>query len=90
MGWLQEGIDWYYELFKETVLNHKESWVIEFEMDVVESLKEWHYQNASLDEICSWRQGKDASQVVKWGRRWLLSGMKAKLWQCNLIQFLGM
>jgi hypothetical protein len=25
MGWLQEGIDWYNELFKETVLNRKES-----------------------------------------------------------------
>ena len=40
MGWLQEGINWYNELFKETVLNQKESWVIDFEMDVVESLKE--------------------------------------------------
>jgi hypothetical protein len=35
-----KGIDWYNELFKETVLNQKESWAIEFEMDVVESLKE--------------------------------------------------
>jgi hypothetical protein len=24
MGWLQEGIDWYNKLFKETVLNQKE------------------------------------------------------------------
>ena len=51
MGWSQEGIDWYNELFKETVLNQKESWAIDFEMDVVESLKEWHYRNASLEEI---------------------------------------
>jgi hypothetical protein len=35
MGWLQEGINWYNELFKETVLNHKESWVIDFEIDVI-------------------------------------------------------
>jgi hypothetical protein len=40
MGCSQEGIDWYNELFKETVLNWKESWVIDFEMDVVEPLKE--------------------------------------------------
>jgi hypothetical protein len=40
MGWLQEGIDWYNELCKETVLNQKESWANDFEMDVVESLKE--------------------------------------------------
>jgi hypothetical protein len=41
MGWLQEGINWYNELFKETVLNQKEIWAIDFEMlDVVESLKE--------------------------------------------------
>jgi hypothetical protein len=40
MGWSQEGIDQDNELFKETVLNQKESWVIDFEMDVVESLKE--------------------------------------------------
>jgi hypothetical protein len=40
MGWLQEGIDWYNELFKETGLNQKESWANDFEMDVVESLKE--------------------------------------------------
>jgi hypothetical protein len=33
------------------VLNQKESWVIDFEMDVVESLKERHYWNASLEEI---------------------------------------
>jgi hypothetical protein len=39
-GWLQEGIDHYNELFKATVLNQKESWAIDFEMDVVESLKE--------------------------------------------------
>jgi hypothetical protein len=51
MGWLQEGIDWYNKLFKEAALNQKESQAIEFEMDVVESLKERHYQNASLDEI---------------------------------------
>jgi hypothetical protein len=60
-------------------------------MDVVESLKEQHYRNASLEEIWQ-RQGKDASWVqwmVKWGRRWLLSGMKVKLWQCNLIWFSG-
>jgi hypothetical protein len=55
MGWSQEGIDWYNELFKETVLNRKESWANDFEMDVVESLKERHYQNASLEEI---RQSK--------------------------------
>jgi hypothetical protein len=36
---------------KETVLNQKGSWANNFEMDVVESLKEWHYQNASLEEI---------------------------------------
>jgi hypothetical protein len=36
----QEGIDRYNELFKETVLNQKESWANDFEMDVVESLKE--------------------------------------------------
>jgi hypothetical protein len=46
MGWLQEGIDQCNELFKETVLNWKESWAIDFDMDVVESLKERHYQNA--------------------------------------------
>jgi hypothetical protein len=40
MGWSQEGFDQYNELFKETVLNQKESWAIEFEMDIVESLKE--------------------------------------------------
>jgi hypothetical protein len=40
MGWSQEGINWYNELFKETVLNQKESRAIDFEMDVVESLKE--------------------------------------------------
>jgi hypothetical protein len=40
MGWSQEGINWYNELFKETVLNQKESWAVDFEMDVVESLKE--------------------------------------------------
>jgi hypothetical protein len=40
MGWSQEGIDWYNELFKETALNQKESWVIDCEMDVVESLKQ--------------------------------------------------
>jgi hypothetical protein len=40
MGWLQDGIDQYNELFKETVLNQKECWVIDFEMDVVEMLKE--------------------------------------------------
>ncbi len=40
MGWSQEGIDQYNELFKATVLNQKESWVSDFEMDVVESLKE--------------------------------------------------
>jgi hypothetical protein len=51
MGWLQESINQYNELFKETVLNYKESWAIEVEMDVVELLKEGQYQNASLDEI---------------------------------------
>jgi hypothetical protein len=40
MGWLQEGIDQYNELFKEAVLNQKGSWANDFEMDVVESLKE--------------------------------------------------
>jgi hypothetical protein len=55
MGWSQEGIDQYNELFKETVLNRKESWANDFEMDVVESLKEQHYRNASLEEI---RQSK--------------------------------
>jgi hypothetical protein len=39
-GWLQEGIDQYNKLFKATVLNQKESWASDFEMDVVESLKE--------------------------------------------------
>jgi hypothetical protein len=39
-GWLQEGIGQYNELFKATVLNQKESWASDFEMDVVESLKE--------------------------------------------------
>jgi hypothetical protein len=51
MGWSQEGIDQYNELFKATVLNQKESWAIDFEMDVVESLKERHYRNALLKEI---------------------------------------
>jgi hypothetical protein len=51
MGWLQEGIDQYNNLFKATVLNRKESWASDFEMDVVESLKERHYRNASLEEI---------------------------------------
>jgi hypothetical protein len=51
MGWLQEGIDGYNELFKETVLNGKESWANDFEMDVGESLKERHYRHASLEEI---------------------------------------
>jgi hypothetical protein len=55
MGWSQEGINWYNELFKETILNQNESLAMDFEMDVVESLKEQHYQNASLDEI---RQSK--------------------------------
>jgi hypothetical protein len=50
-GWSQEGIDQYNKLFKATVLNQKESWASDFEMDVVESLKERHYQNASLEEI---------------------------------------
>jgi hypothetical protein len=54
-GWSQEGIDWYNELFKEAVLNRKESWANDFGMDVVESLKERHYRNASLEEI---RQSK--------------------------------
>jgi hypothetical protein len=54
MGWSQEGNDQNNELFKETVLNRKESWGIKFEMEV-ESLKKRHYQNASLDEI---RQSK--------------------------------
>jgi hypothetical protein len=40
MGWLQEGIDQYNERLKETVLNQKGSWANNFEMDVVESLKE--------------------------------------------------
>jgi hypothetical protein len=31
MGWSQEGIDHYNELFKETVLNRKESWAIDFD-----------------------------------------------------------
>jgi hypothetical protein len=52
---LQEGIDQYNELFKATVLNQKESWASDFEMDVVESLKERHYRNALLEEI---RQSK--------------------------------
>jgi hypothetical protein len=30
MGWSQERIDGYNELFKETVLNQKESWAIDF------------------------------------------------------------
>jgi hypothetical protein len=55
MGLSQEGIDQYNELFKETVLNQKESWANDFEMDVVESLQERHYRNASLEEI---RQSK--------------------------------
>jgi hypothetical protein len=55
MGWSQEGINWYNELFKETVMNQKESWANDFEMDVVESLKERHYRNTSLEEI---RQSK--------------------------------
>jgi hypothetical protein len=38
MEWLQEGIGWYNELFKETVLN--QNWAIDFDLDVVESLKE--------------------------------------------------
>jgi hypothetical protein len=32
MGWSQEGIDRYNELFKEKVLNQKESWANDFEM----------------------------------------------------------
>jgi hypothetical protein len=56
-----------------------------------------HWRNDTTRMHCcrrpdSQRQGKDASGVqwmVKWGRRWLLSGMKAKLWQCNLISFSG-
>jgi hypothetical protein len=63
MGWSQEGINQYNELFKETVLNWKESWAIDFEMDVVELLKEWHYQNTSLQDI---RQSKT--------RKWCKSG----------------
>jgi hypothetical protein len=55
MGWSQEGIDRYNELFKASVLNQKESWAIDFEMDVVESMNEQHYRNASLEEI---RQSK--------------------------------
>jgi hypothetical protein len=51
MGWSQEGINQYNELFKETVLNQKESWAIDFEIDVVESMKEQYYRNASLEEI---------------------------------------
>jgi hypothetical protein len=51
MGWSQEGINRYNELFKARVLNQKESWAIDFEMDVVESLKEQHYRNASLEKI---------------------------------------
>jgi hypothetical protein len=51
MGWSQEGIDRYNELFKETVLNQKESWANAFEMDVIESLKERHCRNALLEEI---------------------------------------
>jgi hypothetical protein len=39
-GMVAGSIDWYNELFKETVLNQKESWANDFEMDVVESLKE--------------------------------------------------
>jgi hypothetical protein len=40
MGWSQEGIDWYNELFKETVLNQKESWANDFEIDVVDRVTE--------------------------------------------------
>jgi hypothetical protein len=36
-------------------MNQKESWANDFEMDVVESLKERHYRNTSLEEI---RQSK--------------------------------
>jgi hypothetical protein len=36
MGWSQEGIDWYNELFKEIVLNQNESWAMEIELDVME------------------------------------------------------
>jgi hypothetical protein len=52
---LQEGINQYNELFKATVLNQKESCTSDFEMDVVKSLKERHYRNASLERI---RQSK--------------------------------
>jgi hypothetical protein len=51
MGWSQEGINPYNELFKKTVLNQKESWAIDFVMYMVESLKERHYRNASFEEI---------------------------------------
>jgi hypothetical protein len=36
MGWLQEGIDQYNELFKEKVLNQNRSWAMEVELDVME------------------------------------------------------
>jgi hypothetical protein len=55
MGWSQEGIDQYNELFKETVL------------DVVESLKERHYRNASLEEI---RQSKTRKRCKLGAAEW--------------------
>ncbi len=58
MGWSQEGIDWYNELFKETVLNQKESWAIDFEMDVVESLKECTTRMHDWRRSDSQREGK--------------------------------
>jgi len=51
MGWSQEGINRYNELFKETVKNRNQSWAQDFELEVMESLKERHYKLSSMDEI---------------------------------------
>jgi len=51
MGWSQEGIDQYNKLFKETVKNRNKSWALDFELDVMESLKEHHYKLSSMDDI---------------------------------------
>jgi hypothetical protein len=40
MGWSQEGINRYNELFKETVLNREESWANDFEMDACSRVTE--------------------------------------------------
>lgn len=55
MGWSQEGINRYNELFKETVKDRNNTWAVDFEIDVRDSLKERHYKLSSLEQI---RQAK--------------------------------